>query len=482
MNSVVADIPDPSGLKPASLLALVWRLIAEIKRLWDEVARLRAENDLLKRKNARSATPFSKNQRKKNPKRPGRKPGQGDFRNRTAPAEEDYSGPPEDVPVNETTCPDCGGDLREDEPEIVTNTDIPPTPKPEVKAYRIRIRTCCRCQRKVRGQHPDVAPDQFGATAHRVGARAQAAAQILHHDDGIPVRKVPGVLQTLTGLSMTQSAMTQSAIRLGTGTGPVAQKYQQLRDNCPAQEAINTDDTGWRINGNPAQMMVFESEAQTVYQIRAQHRNEEVREVIGDDYQGTLGTDRGKSYDAKELIELKQQKCVSHLLRSIDEVLKTKSGPARGFGVVLKSQLKEAVKLYKAFHDPTQKLRDYDQRVRALELEVSYHLRPRELKDPDNQRLLNEIGRHHERGNVLRFLHEPTTIEPTNNAAERALRPAVIARKVSHCSKNERGAESYSAFKSVIRTLKKQGGNLLEKLTQLMDRSPPDEATASATT
>lgn len=89
MNSVVADIPDPSGLKPASLLALVWRLIAEIKRLWDEVARLRAANDLLKRKNARSATPFSKNQRKKNPKRPGRKPGQGDFRNRTAPAEED---------------------------------------------------------------------------------------------------------------------------------------------------------------------------------------------------------------------------------------------------------------------------------------------------------------------------------------------------------------------------------------------------------
>jgi hypothetical protein len=49
-------------------------------------------------------------------------------------------------------------------------------------------------------------------------------------------------------------------------------------------------------------------------------------------------------------------------------------------------------------------------------------------------------------------------------------------------SKNERGAESYSAFKSVIRTLKKQGGNLLEKLTQLMDRLPPDEATASATT
>ena len=47
-----------------------------------------------------------------------------------------------------------------------------------------------------------------------------------------------------------------------------------------------------------------------------------------------------------------------------------------------------------------------------------------------------EIGGHHDRGNLLRSLHEPTTVEPTNNAAERALRPAVIARKVSHCSKN----------------------------------------------
>ncbi len=44
-----------------------------------------------------------------------------------------------------------------------------------------------------------------------------------------------------------------------------------------------------------------------VYQIRLQHRNEEVREVIGNNYQGILGTDRGKSYDAKELIEVKQQ-------------------------------------------------------------------------------------------------------------------------------------------------------------------------------
>ena len=44
-------------------------------------------------------------------------------------------------------------------------------------------------------------------------------------------------------------------------------------------------------------------------------------------------------------------------------------------------------------------------------------------------------------------------IEPTNNRAERALRGAVIARKVSQCSKTDEGAEAFSAFTSVIRTL-----------------------------
>ena len=46
-------------------------------------------------------------------------------------------------------------------------------------------------------------------------------------------------------------------------------------------------------------------------------------------------------------------------------------------------------------------------------------------------------------------------VEPTNNRAERILRPAVIARKVSHCSKNQRGAEAFAAFASIIQTAPK---------------------------
>ena len=73
-------------------------------------------------------------------------------------------------------------------------------------------------------------------------------------------------------------------------------------------------------------------------------------------------------------------------------------------------------------------------------------------------RLQNELGWHDDRGNLLRFLDDPG-IEPTNNRAERTLRGAVIARKVSHCSKNEDGADAFSAFTSVLRTLALNGGD-----------------------
>ena len=89
-----------------------------------------------------------------------------------------------------------------------------------------------------------------------------------------------------------------------------------------------------------------------------------------------------------------------------------------------------------------------------MQEKLTYHLRNRILRDDDNQRLLNGIGGQNDRGHLLRFLLQ-TGVEPTNNRAERILRPAVIARKVSHCSKNQRGADAFAAFASLLQTARK---------------------------
>ena len=157
-----------------------------------------------------------------------------------------------------------------------------------------------------------------------------------------------------------------------------------------------------------------------------------------------LVTDRGTSYDAQELAAVKQQKCLPHVLRSISRVLEHQAGKAGWFGRRLKGLLEEALALWHEFHAGTVDLAEYHRRGEELKAAVSDHLRLRTLSNADNQRLLNELGWHHERGNLVRFLDDPA-IPPTNNAGERSLRPAVIARKVSQCSKTGHGAKTFSA-------------------------------------
>jgi Transposase IS66 family len=80
--------------------------------------------------------------------------------------------------------------------------------------------------------------------------------------------------------------------------------------------------------------------------------------------------------------------------------------------------------------------------LQQLDQQLTDHLRDRIFWDDDNQRLLDGIGLQHDRGHLLRFL-KMEGVEPTNNRAERILRPTVIARKVSHCPKNQRGADAF---------------------------------------
>jgi hypothetical protein len=183
-----------------------------------QITELRAEIDQLTRGGKRQAAPFSKGIRVANPKPPGRKPGAGPFHSRVAPPREAITRPPVDVKVMLDSCPACGGALEEERVDFADQTELPEQPRPQVSQYRVWVCRCTGCGHTVRGQHPDLAPDQAGATAHRVGARVLAAAHALHDGVGIPVRKVPTVLRLLSGVPVTQGALTQDALRRAAGT------------------------------------------------------------------------------------------------------------------------------------------------------------------------------------------------------------------------------------------------------------------------
>jgi hypothetical protein len=153
------------------------------------------------------------------------------------------------------------------------------------------------------------------------------------------------------------------------------------------------------------------------------------------------------------------------------EVTEAKQGRAREFGLAVSSLLKDANRLWRDHRAGKITAETYAREGQRIDEEVTHRLRPRRLADADNQRLLDGIGLQHDRGHVLRFLTDPR-IEPTNNRAERALRPAVIARKVSQCSKNERGAEAFAAFTTVIRTMAKKATTSIAENLAVMFGSP----------
>ena len=425
---------DTSGFSKDELREIIDRLVVRIRKLERELERTRNRGSQAGKRRGQ---------------RPRRKAGAGD------PA---YRKPPDDEQVDEHqdvpaagSCPHCGGQLEHDSWQDTWTTEIP-EPRPRITHFRVQVCKCKNCRRTVRGRHPDVAPDQHGATAHRLGDRAMALAHWMHYDLQVTQRKVATIMHELAGVRVTQGALAQDAKRRAQ---QLDDDYQAERDTIRQSDVAHTDDTGWRVAGRKAQLMAFATDTEdkptTVYQIREHHRNEEVREVLPEDWSGVMVTDRGKSYDAKQLEGVKQQKCQFHLLQSLEKVLDTATGPERELCEQLKALSQEAIGLWHEHNEGRMSLDQYLESGRELMGRIDEQLKPRELGTPDAQTLLKELGRHHKRGNLFRFLTDPG-VPPTNNLAERELRPEVIGRKVSGGSKNWNGAKTRERLSTIART------------------------------
>jgi transposase len=448
------------------LVAIILRQQEMIERLEKRVAALEEEV----RESKRAKAPFGKGVRKKSALRPGRRRGEGIFVRRSEP--EAASGDViEEIGVKlaagEAVCPRCGAALIKSR-EVATITDTPEPVPQVIKRFHVETGHCPQCGMRRRGRHPELSPGQSGANGHQLGPRVKALAYGLHYHDGLPLRRVPAVIARMTGIRCTQSALTQSAGKLCTGGGGLLDgHYQALREAISRSPVVNTDDTGWRVNATLAFMMGFFTGETAYYQIRMRHRHQEVLEVLGENYQGMAGTDRGPAYDAHELSGIAMQKCLSHLLQNLSKVEAVKTGRAKTFSRQLKAILREGLKLWQDYRQREMTLRVYRRRGREIARRLDVHLRDRTLSDADNQRLLDGIGYQHDRDRLTLFLRRPE-IEPTNNRAERGLRPAVIARKVSHCSKNQRGAKTYAVMKTLFATLALRTNDVIGAFAELL--------------
>lgn len=177
-------------------------LEADNARLTVEVERLEAS----RRAGKRQAAPFSRDAKTPNPRRPGRKAGDGygtkARRERPAPERIDES-----VAVGlPACCPACDGQVVFDEVREQFQEELVPA-RSRIRRYEVALGHCADCKRRVRGRHPDQTSDALGAAGVMLGPRAHALAAWLHVGLGVPMAKVAKILQTLGGIAVTPGGL-----------------------------------------------------------------------------------------------------------------------------------------------------------------------------------------------------------------------------------------------------------------------------------
>ncbi len=181
---------------------------------------------------------------------------------------------------------------------------------------------------------------------------------------------------------------------------------------------------------------------------------------FGSDGKGTLISD---FYGAYQQFKGPQQKCLAHLLRELkDSAIARPELEDHAFFKKCKRLIKEMLKL----KEQRQKLkrREYQHQVQLLEKRLS-KLGQERWNDADADRLAARLRKYG--GQLTTFLHKPE-VDATNNAAERALRPAVVMRKITGGNRSEAGARAWAILASVMRTAQQQGRDVVATIQELL--------------
>jgi transposase len=440
------------------LIDLTRRQARQIDELRAEVERLKTELEQSRRAGKRQAAPFSTGSPKADPKRPGRKAGHPP--SHRPPPHPDQVDRTIEVPLP-PECPECRAPLDEAPVTVHDQYQIDlPEPKPVITRFRVPVARCPACYRRVQGRHPEQTSDALGAAAVQFGPRLLGLAADLKHRLGVSYRKGSSLLLTLTGLVVSSAALVRSGHRLRR----LAQtSYDRLVEVARHSEVQHVDETGWKIGGRSAWLWVFADAHATLYRIRPSRAHDVVVEVLGEEFGGVLVSDCFLAYDP---LPFAKQKCLAHLLKTCGEIERSKTRGAVRFSrrVAALPRQERTLKRRRAALSP----HGYAVARGRLHAELD-RLLAGNLTDPDNARLAKRLRKH--RAHLLNFL-DHDGLDATNNLAEREIRPAVIARKLSAGNRTEAGAETHAVLASILRTCRRQGRDILGALVDLLRHGP----------
>lgn len=238
-------------------------------------------------------------------------------------------------------------------------------------------------------------------------------------------------------------------------------KYEQIIEAIQNAKVVYADETGWKIMGRNSQCwhLAAPSVPAARYIITDTRGKGVIQRALGEDFQGILVSD---FYGAYKNLPGKHQVDWVHLLR--DTHLLARGQPESEERRELHEKLTNLYLTIKTFQKNTWTPKTSKRTLKKLQAQLQ-KLICVTWQDKECQRIAQRLGIYQQE--LLECIRSPGVL-PENNTAERGLRSVVVHRKITNGNRSDKGAKTYQVNKSVIETLRLEGGNLLDKLSVLL--------------
>lgn len=306
---------------------------------------------------------------------------------------------------------------------------------------RMHYGYCKNCKRTIYPRR-----EELVIKASRVGVEARAIGSYLRYL-GLPYRKAAKIFKDIFNIGISHTSL-QSFEREQAKNGETL--YSAIKEEVKDSSFINIDETGFGVDGENWWLWVFTNKEVALYCIENSRSSEVVRGILGEEYRGVLGSDFYSAYNA--IKARAKQRCCAHLLEEIKEIQEANKFTGGSKEEVFCRKLKGIFKgLIEVWKEVREDKRGFDELKEAKEGAITglIELVSEPFGNEDIARIQKRIIKHHEE--LLVFLDDPE-IEPTNNRAERQLRPSVIMRKITFGNRSEVGAHNHSVIMSIVQS------------------------------
>jgi transposase len=262
-------------------------------------------------------------------------------------------------------------------------------------------------------------------------------------------------------------------VDLGLGSVPNLEKrtsaaivavVEDARSYARSQAAVHQDETGWKEGLKKAWMWVLATQHVTVFKIDLHRSAEVAKKMLGIDFKGVLNTDRWSAYNW--LDNRYRQLCWSHLRRDFEAFVE-RSGESQAIGEVLLTLTNQMFAWWHCVREDTLSRMQFQEQMRPVRTQVGELLRQgTSCTQSGTAGTCRDILK---REAALWTFVDVEGVEPTNNLAERQIRPGVLWRNSSFGTQSEAGSRFVERIMTVVSTLKQQGRNPLDYLTEACD-------------